>query len=101
MQKANQKGAPTDTYSLDSSERVLLYKLGEYTAVVEKATTELAPHGICSYLYELAQTFNRFYEQSRIIGDKREAVRLSLVKTYRDVLASGLAILGIEAVEKM
>lgn len=101
LQKANQKGAPIHTGSFDSTERVLLYKLGEYTAVVEKATTEFAPHGICSYLYELAQTFNRFYEQSRIIGDEREAVRLSLVETYRDVLASGLAILGIEAVEKM
>lgn len=62
---------------------------------------ELLPHLVCNYLYELAQEFNRFYEQSRIIGDEREAVRLSLVKTYRDTLAVGLKLLGITAPERL
>jgi arginyl-tRNA synthetase len=59
------------------------------------------PHLICTYLYELAQEFNRFYEKCRIIGDEREAVRLSLVVQYRDTLARGLGLLGIVAPEKM
>jgi arginyl-tRNA synthetase len=85
----------------DDSERALLLKLGEYTEVVERAAAELMPHGICSYLYELAQEFNRFYEKSHVIGDEREAVRLGLVARYRDTLADGLSILGIAAPERM
>jgi len=87
--------------ALDSDERQLVSKLGEYAEVVEKATKELMPHLICTYLYELAQEFNRFYEKCRIIGDERETERLSLVVHYRDTLARGLGLLGIVAPEKM
>lgn len=86
---------------LDSAERTLLRKIGEYSEVIDRAMTELLPHHVCTYLYELAQEFNRFYEQSRIIGDEREAVRLSLVKIYRDTLAAGLKLLGIVAPERL
>jgi arginyl-tRNA synthetase len=57
----------------------------------------MSAHGICNYLYELAQEFNRFYEKARIVGDEREAVRLGLVELYRDRLANGLGLLGISA----
>ncbi|MFZ1458858.1 MAG: arginine--tRNA ligase [Candidatus Saccharimonadales bacterium] len=86
---------------LEQDERLLLRKLTEYKDVVEKATTDLMPHHICNYLYELAQEFNRFYEKNRVIGDAREATRLSLVMLYRDTLARGLALLGIAAPESM
>jgi arginyl-tRNA synthetase len=87
--------------TLDEAERSLLRKLGEYSEVIERATRELATHPICSYLYELAQEFNRFYEKARIIGDEREARRLALVKRYADTLADGLGLLGIEAPEQL
>ncbi|HET9722134.1 MAG TPA: arginine--tRNA ligase [Candidatus Saccharimonadales bacterium] len=87
--------------TLDSSERSFARKIGEYPEVVERAVAELMPHHICTYLYELAQTFNGFYEKSRIIGDEREEIRLKLVKSYSQVLRSGLSILSIEAPERM
>jgi len=87
--------------SLDEAERTLVLKLTEYAEVVEQATQELLPHVICTYLYELAQEFNRFYENARVVGDKREAVRVGLVAHYRDTLAAGLNILGIPAPEKL
>ena len=59
------------------------------------------PHHICGYLYELAQVFNRFYEQSHVIGDPREAVRLQLVSLYAHVLQAGLSLLGIAAPERL
>jgi len=59
------------------------------------------PHHICTYLYDLAQTFNRFYEDNRVIDDPREAVRLHLVQAYADVLKNGLSLLNIAAPEKM
>lgn len=85
----------------DASERTLLVKIGEYPEVVARAAVELSAHGICNYLYELAQEFNRFYETSRIIGDEREVVRLGLVELYRDTLARGLGLLGIAAPERL
>lgn len=82
-------------------ERALLRKLGEYSEVIERAANELMTHHICTYLYELAQEFNRFYEKNRVIGDKREAVRLGLVEQYKQTLARGLAVLGIAAPERL
>lgn len=82
-------------------ERLLTRKLTEYPEVIEKATAELMPHHICTYLYELAQEFNRFYEKNRVIGDEREALRLDLIRSYADTLKDGLNLLGIHAPERM
>jgi arginyl-tRNA synthetase len=86
---------------LSVGERSLVRKLAEYSDVVQKASTELMPHHICNYLYELAQKFNQFYEHNRVIGDEREAVRVILVRNYAETLKSGLAMLGITAPEHM
>jgi len=82
-------------------ERSLLFKLTEYSGVIEQATVELAPHIICTYLYELAQTFNRFYENSRVVGDEREQVRLKLVRAYEAILENGLKVLGVPTPDRM
>lgn len=86
---------------LEQAERTLARKLSMYPEVVETATAELLPHHIANYLYELAQIFNRFYEGSRIIGDEREALRLTLVNNYKQVLAHGLGLLNISAPERI
>lgn len=85
----------------DTSERILFRKITAYPEVIELATRELAPHHICTYLYELAQTFNRFYEQSKVLGDPREKVRLTLIAHYAETLKKGLHLLGIHAPEQM
>jgi arginyl-tRNA synthetase len=87
--------------SLDENERSLARKIGEYSEVVDKAVAELMPHHVATYLYELAQTFNRFYEKNKVIGDERETERLQLVHAYTETLKKGLSILGIPAPEKM
>lgn len=86
---------------LHAGERSLLRKISEYNEVVERAVEELLPHYICTYLFELAQVFNRFYEKNKVIGDERESVRLQLVSMYAGTLKSGLDLLGIYAPEKM
>lgn len=86
---------------LEKGERSLARKISEYPEVVEKATLELLPHYICTYLYELAQAFNSFYEHNRVIGSDRQAIRLALVKHYADTLKSGLELLGISAPDAM
>ena len=86
---------------LQAGERSLVRKIGEYVEVVDKAADELMPHHICTYLYELAQVFNRFYESNRVIGDEREKLRLGLVQVYTDTLKDGLKLLNISAPDKM
>jgi len=100
MKKAVTSKLSTAT-SLEASERSLARKISEFPEVVERAVVELAPHHIATYLYELAQAFNRFYENNRVIGDKREKVRLQLVQAYAQVLANGLSLLNIEAPARM
>ncbi|HEX8390546.1 MAG TPA: arginine--tRNA ligase [Candidatus Saccharimonadales bacterium] len=87
--------------SFDEHERPLAQKLAAYPEVLNSAVQDLTPHTICTYLYELAQVSNRFYEQARVAGDPREVVRLALVMRYRDTLAHGLGMLGIAAPERL
>lgn len=101
LKKADGNSGGVEITSLTAGERALLVKLGEYAEVVTKATEELLPHHICTYLYELAQEFNRFYEHNKVLGDPRQAERLALVRHYRDTLAKGLGLLGIVAPESM
>jgi arginyl-tRNA synthetase len=99
LRKADKSAEELD--ELQSGERSLVRKISEYPEVVDKAVNELMPHHVGTYLYELAQAFNSFYEHNRVIGDKREAARLSLVKSYADTLKNGLKLLGIAAPDKM
>ncbi len=86
---------------LEGDELSMVRKLAEFSEVVDKAVYELLPHYICTYLYELAQSFNRFYESNRVVGDARQSERLSLVSAYADTLRAGLNTLGIPAPDKM
>ncbi|HEY5152837.1 MAG TPA: arginine--tRNA ligase [Candidatus Saccharimonadales bacterium] len=95
---AEDAAEPTD---LEEGERSLVRKITEYPETIDKAVAELMPHHVCTYLYELAQVFNRFYEHNRVIGDTRQATRLFLVKQYADTLKTGLELLGIAAPEQM
>lgn len=99
LKKAQAKGG--EITDLEAGERTLARKITEYPEVVDKAIAELMPHHICTYLYELAQTFNRFYENNRVISDKRQDTRLALVEKYADRLKSGLGLLGIASPDKM
>lgn len=99
LRKAGSEGEVAG--SLENDERTLLRKISEYPEVIDNAIAELMPHHVCTYLYELAQTFNRFYEHNRVIGDERQVLRLGLVGAYAETLRKGLQVLGIHAPEQM
>lgn len=86
---------------MDEAERSLARKIGEYPEVLERAVAEILPHYICTYIYELSQEFNRFYEKSKVVGDPREKIRLKLVELYADTLKDGLTLLGITAPSRL
>lgn len=81
----------------------LIKKLGEYPDEVAAAARERAPHHIARYAHEVAALFHSFYNQCRVIGAPPEvqAARLVLVAAVRDTLRSALAILGVDAPERM
>ncbi len=85
------------------SELLLLRRLMEYPDVVETAATELAPHLVAFYLKDLAGEFHRYYNSTHFLVPEttvRDA-RLALVGAVRQVLANGLALLGVAAPETM
>ncbi|HMS31694.1 MAG TPA: arginine--tRNA ligase [Candidatus Saccharibacteria bacterium] len=90
-----------DGNSFDEEERLLVLKLSEWGEAFGKSAKEAMPHYIANYLYSLAQEFNRFYEKTRIIGDSRQQLRLSLVRKYANTLSLGLNLLGVEVVDRM
>ncbi|MDP9221874.1 MAG: arginine--tRNA ligase [Actinomycetota bacterium] len=85
----------------------LLRALGEFPRVVAGAAELRAPHRVARYLEELAGTYHRFYDSSRVLpyGDDPAVpltfARLELVEATRVVLANGLALLGVSAPERM
>jgi len=92
---------PAELNQLEADERGLLRKISEYVEVTDQAVKELMPHHVCTFLYELAQVFNRFYEHNRVVGDPRQAIRLQLVHTYANTLKNGLELLNISAPDRM
>lgn len=77
----------------------LLYRFPE---VVERSAREYAPNYLVTYLIELASAFNNFYARERILDAGEETpYRLALTEAFSIVLKNGLAILGIQAPEKM
>ena len=86
-----------EKYEFTKDERGLALKLSRFSDTIESASRELSPHLLCTYLYDLAQEFNRFYEANRIIGDERQDLRLNLSKVYATRLRQGLELLGIDA----
>ena len=89
---------PTELFDED---KMLVRKLSKYVDVVDRAKESLEPHHICTYLFELAQEFNRYYEKNQVIGSDKEVHRVGIVAIYADILKAGLAILGIVAPNKI
>jgi arginyl-tRNA synthetase len=85
------------------TEQALMVELSRYPEVVENAGQNLEPHLVATYLRELAAAFHMYYNTNQFIVDDaalRDA-RLALAEATRQVLANGLALLGISAPESM
>jgi arginyl-tRNA synthetase len=87
--------------TLPEAEKTVLRKLSRFPEIAAASLKDFAPHYLCLYLFELSQLWNAFYNENRIIGSEQESERISLTKTVAQVLENGLALLGIEAPEKM
>jgi arginyl-tRNA synthetase len=96
--------ADADTALLSGeTESALIQKLAEYCEVVRLAARDYDPSVINRYLQDLAGCFHRFYTVCRIKGEEPQvaAARLKLADATRVVLRNGLALIGVDAPEKM
>ena len=84
-------------------ELVLMQRLGEFPEIVQAAARDLAPHAVAFYLRDLAADFHSYYNAERILVEDASLskARLALCAATRQVLASGLALLGVSAPERM
>ncbi len=86
------------------SEKALMLILAAYNEVMENAYAELAPHKICSFIYEAANAFNKLYHETKIITEEDEGRRagwIALLTLTRDILEQSIYVLGFAAPERM
>ena len=86
------------------SEKALMLALVKYKEMMENAYEELAAHKICAYIYDLANAFNHFYHETKILAEENEAKKqgyIALLILTKKVLESCIDVLGFEAPERM
>lgn len=88
---------------LEPEEKALAKRIARFPEEVEKAASELAAHRIAFYAYDLAADFHAFYNAHRVLGvdEPLSKARLCLVEATRVALTNALAILRVEAPERM
>ena len=81
----------------------LVRQIASFKQTIEKAANEYSPNIIAKYLLAIAQSFNKFYalEKINVSDEKVRNTNFALAYTVRTIINEGLALLGIESVEKM
>jgi arginyl-tRNA synthetase len=87
----------------EPQEWALVRELLKFDAVLAEVEEELLPNRLCTYLFELSQVFNRFYDQVPVLKAEPAALRsrLALCRLTADTLKLGLGLLGIPTLERM
>ncbi len=95
---------PISATALDEIEQQLIFLLSQYPLRVVEAGKDLAPSYIAQYAYELAKTFNQFYDQLSILKETdavKQHTRLVLSKGIGETIQKAMGLLGINVPEKM
>ena len=89
---------------VNQSEKQLMMELAKFNTSMEAACEETAPHKVCSYIYDLANAFNHFYHETKILTEEDEAKKagwIALLDLTRDVLETCAYLLGFKVPERM
>lgn len=90
--------------AVNLSEKALMLELVGFNAMVETACEEIGPHRVAAYIYDLANAFNHFYHETKILTEEnqdRKAGFIALLLLTRDVLETCIDLLGFSAPERM
>lgn len=88
----------------NSSEKELMMQLAGFNAMMVNACEETAPHKVCAYIYDLANAFNKFYHETRILAEEDEAKKagwIALLCLTKEVLEACIDVLGFSAPDRM
>ena len=87
------------------SEKSLMLELAKFNSAMRGAYEENAPHRICAYIYDLANAFNHFYHETKIMteeeDEKKQAGYIRLLELTKEVLEICIELLGFSAPERM
>ena len=79
-------------------------ELAQFNTMIATAGEELAPHKVCAYIYDLANAFNHFYHETKIMteeDEKKQAGYIRLLELTKEVLEICIDLLGFSAPERM
>ncbi|MBR4776291.1 MAG: arginine--tRNA ligase [Lachnospiraceae bacterium] len=88
----------------NDSEKKLKLQIALFAEYFSQAVAEIAPHKVCSYLFDLSNCFNSFYHENKIVSEENEDKRngfIALICLTLKLLETGTDLLAIEAPEKM
>lgn len=88
---------------IENTEITLMKQLNQFPEIMATVLESLEPRSIANYLQTLAASFHKFYTECHVITDKENLsqARLALISATKNILAKGLAILGINAPKRM
>ncbi|HJA66497.1 arginine--tRNA ligase [Lachnoclostridium sp. An169] len=92
------------TPAADAYEKSLMLQVLKFNDVINTVYSETAPHKICAYIYELANEFNKFYHETKILSEEDEEKKagyIALLVLAKRVLETCIDLLGFEAPERM
>lgn len=90
--------------AISESEKGLMLELAKFNGVIDISFEEIAPHKICSYIYDLANAFNRFYHETKILSEdnkEKQASWIKVLEVTQRVLETSIDMLGFSAPERM
>lgn len=88
----------------NASEKALMMEIAGFHAIMEVAYADTAPHKVCAYIYDLANAFNRFYHETKIVTEEDQDKKtgwVALLLLTRDILETCIDVLGFSAPERM
>lgn len=88
----------------NGSQMQLMLEVAKFNEIIENAAEELAPHKICSYVYDLSNAFNRFYHETKILAEEdqtKKAGYIALINLTINVLEQCIDLLGFSAPDRM
>lgn len=108
LAKYKDNGGNIDAVSIQTpvneSEKQLMMELAKFNSSIEAAYEETAPHKVCAYIYDLANAFNHFYHETKILveeDENKKAGWIALLTLTRDVLETCIDLLGFSAPDRM
>ncbi len=88
----------------NANEKALMLEVAKFNAMMESACEETAPHKVCAYIYDLANAFNKFYHETKILAEEDAAKKagwIALLLLVKGVLEAAIDVLGFSAPDKM